>query len=193
MCMLEKPPGADRQRTRSADRGGAAGRANAVCDLAFAFRAGRRAGARVARQPPDQVGDDQMEGRRQGLASRPGLDLGAGRVRRVRSRHQRALDPDPHSAAAVVPDRGRAVLPAQSRRPRSPPISTFSDDTGVPIDAEFDLRQTGPQTWDIRRRNRCGADDAVVRRRPARGDDGQTVADAKRGGVSRASIGASSS
>jgi D-galactose 1-dehydrogenase len=25
----------------------------------------------------------------------------------------------------------------------------FSDDTGLPIRAEFDWRQTGPQTWDI--------------------------------------------
>ena len=91
-----------------------------------------------------------MEGRCQGLASRPGLDLGAGRTWRVRSRHQRALDPDPHPAAAVLPDPGRTVVPdAIAQRP-SPPISTFSDDTGLPIRAEFDWRQTGPQTWDIR-------------------------------------------
>lgn len=36
---------------------------------------------------------------------------------------------------------------------RAAPIAadlTFSDDTGLPIRAEFDFRQTGPQTWDIR-------------------------------------------
>src|SRR6202040_4126834 len=36
---------------------------------------------------------------------------------------------------------------------RAAPIAanlTFSDDTGLPILAEFDWRQTGPQTWDIR-------------------------------------------
>lgn len=36
---------------------------------------------------------------------------------------------------------------------RAAPIAvdlTFLDDTGVPIRAEFDWRQTGPQTWDIR-------------------------------------------
>jgi D-galactose 1-dehydrogenase len=35
---------------------------------------------------------------------------------------------------------------------RAAPIAAdlvFSDDTGVPIRAEFDWRQTGPQTWDI--------------------------------------------
>jgi D-galactose 1-dehydrogenase len=38
-------------------------------------------------------------------------------------------------------------------RNRAAPIAaalTFTDDTGVPIRAEFDWRQTGPQTWDIR-------------------------------------------
>ena len=38
-------------------------------------------------------------------------------------------------------------------RNRAAPIAAdlaFSDDTGVPIDVEFDWRQTGPQTWDIR-------------------------------------------
>ena len=49
---------------------------------------------------------DHLEGRRAGLASRAGLDLGAGRARRVRSRHQRAVDPDPHPAAAGVRHRG---------------------------------------------------------------------------------------
>src|SRR5207248_2000590 len=35
---------------------------------------------------------------------------------------------------------------------RAAPIAadlTFSDETGLPIRAEFDWRQTGPQTWDI--------------------------------------------
>ena len=38
-------------------------------------------------------------------------------------------------------------------RNRAAPIAadlTFSDDTDLPIRAEFDWRQTGPQTWDIR-------------------------------------------
>jgi D-galactose 1-dehydrogenase len=38
-------------------------------------------------------------------------------------------------------------------RNRAAPIAAdlvFSDDTGLPIRAEFDWRQTGPQTWDIR-------------------------------------------
>jgi D-galactose 1-dehydrogenase len=38
-------------------------------------------------------------------------------------------------------------------RNRAAPIAadlSFTDDTGLPIQAEFDWRQTGPQTWDIR-------------------------------------------
>jgi D-galactose 1-dehydrogenase len=38
-------------------------------------------------------------------------------------------------------------------RNRAAPIAanlSFADEAGVPIDAEFDFRQTGPQTWDIR-------------------------------------------
>ncbi|CAN7197267.1 Gfo/Idh/MocA family oxidoreductase [Bradyrhizobium sp. LjRoot220] len=38
-------------------------------------------------------------------------------------------------------------------RNRAAPIAAdlaFSDETGIPIRAEFDWRQTGPQTWDIR-------------------------------------------
>ncbi len=62
-----------------------------------------------------QIGRRRMEGRRQGLASRPGLDLGAGRARRFRSRHQCALDSHPHPAAAVLSHPGRTVLPEESR------------------------------------------------------------------------------
>src|SRR5438046_5184699 len=42
---------------------------------------------------------------------------------------------------------------------RAAPIAadlTFSDDTGLPIRAEFDFRQTGPQTWDIRAETDAG-------------------------------------
>jgi D-galactose 1-dehydrogenase len=44
-------------------------------------------------------------------------------------------------------------------RNRLAPIAadlTFSDDSGLPIQAEFDWRQTGPQTWDIRAETDAG-------------------------------------
>ncbi len=42
---------------------------------------------------------------------------------------------------------------------RAAPIAAdlaFSDDAGLPIRAEFDWRQTGPQTWDIRVETNAG-------------------------------------
>jgi D-galactose 1-dehydrogenase len=40
-------------------------------------------------------------------------------------------------------------FPANRDAPIAADLS-FRDDTGLPIRAEFDWRQTGPQTWDIR-------------------------------------------
>ena len=40
----------------------------------------------------------------------------AGRARRVRPRHQRAVDPDAHLAAAIIRDVGGSRIPRQSRR-----------------------------------------------------------------------------
>jgi D-galactose 1-dehydrogenase len=45
-------------------------------------------------------------------------------------------------------------------RNRATPIAanlSFSDDTGLPIHAEFDWRQAGPQTWDIRIESDAGS------------------------------------
>ena len=113
--MLEKPPGATVGEIDPLDDRRAGRAADAVRHLAFALCAGRRAGAAIAARPADQFRQNCLEGRRAGLASGPGLDLGAGRARRVRSRHQRAFDPDAHPAAAIVRDVGRACVSRQSR------------------------------------------------------------------------------
>ena len=74
---------------------------DAVRHLAFALRRGRRAGARLAGRPHASARScDRLEGGRAQLASGPGLDLGAGRLRRVRSGHQRAVDRHRDPAAA---------------------------------------------------------------------------------------------
>ena len=54
-------------------------------------------------------------------------------------------------------------------RNRAAPIAAdlaFSDETGLPIRAEFDWRQTGPQTWDIRVETEAGRLTLCFRRPP---------------------------
>ena len=56
-------------------------------------------------------------------------------------------------------------------RNRAAPIAAdlvFSDDAGTAIRAEFDWRQTGPQTWDIRVETDAGRLTLSVRRQPSR-------------------------
>ena len=120
-----------------------------------------------SRRPPDQIGRRRMEGRRQGLASRPGLDLGAGRIWRVRSRHQRALDHDPHPAAAVLPDPAELSFP----RNRAAPIAAdlaFSDDDGRADPGRIRLSPDRSADLGYPRRDRCRAADALFRRQPPR-------------------------
>ena len=77
----------------------------------------------------------------------PGLDLAGRRLRRVRSRHQRAVDRHPHPACDVH-HCGQARLPRKPRRADRRQVS-FRDLDGVPVPMDFDWLQTGPQTWDI--------------------------------------------
>ena len=62
------------------------------------------------------------------MASWPDLDLGAGWAWGLRSGHQRAVDSNPDPAPSGLPHQRQGLI----------------------IRAEFDFRQTGPQTWDIR-------------------------------------------
>ena len=137
----------------------------------------------------DQFGPDHLEGRRAGLASRAGLDLGAGRARRVRSRHQCAVDPDPYPAAAPVRHLGRSCISRQSRcADRRQPCVV--DAQGLQIAAEFDFRQTGPQSWDIEIETDGGPVTFSHGGRKLRVGDRQHV-DAAQGRISRRSIAAS--
>ena len=117
---------------------------------------------------------DRLEGGCARLASGPGLDLGAGRLRRVRSGHQRAVDRHRDPADADLPHRGDAAFPAKPRRSRS--RRTWSSPTLPAASASprtFDWRQTGPQTWDIRvvhRRRRAAAADPAGRKLVIKGE-----------------------
>ena len=79
-------------------------------------------------------------------------------------------------------------------RNRAAPIAAdlaFSDETGLPIRAEFDWRQTGPQTWDIRIETDAGRLTLGAGGRRLIHDD-RTLVDEREGGISRASTAASS-
>ena len=92
-----------------------------------------------------------LERGRAALASRPGMDLARGRLRRVRSRHQRPVDPDQDRAGAVFVTRAEARLSRQSRHAdrRVADLDLPRGGPGAPLTAEFDWRQTGDQTWTI--------------------------------------------
>ncbi len=113
--MLEKPPAATVAEMHDLTRLRApAGRVifatwhsqyNAAVDAAKA----RLAGQKIAQTR------DRMERGRAPLASRPGMDLGRRQFRRVRSRHQRALDPDQDRARRDVREIGAARISRKSR------------------------------------------------------------------------------
>ena len=62
-----------------------------------------------------RAGGDRLEGGRAALASGAGVDLAAVRVRGVRPRHQRAVDPDRDPARRLRRRRGDAVVPGELR------------------------------------------------------------------------------
>jgi len=98
--------------------------------------------------PRPARGHRYLEGGCPGLAPGPSLDLRAGRARRVRPWHQRAVDPDAHPAAPLLPQPRTLAFPENRDAPIAATLD-FSDVKGIPIRAEFDFLQTGPQTWDI--------------------------------------------
>ena len=94
-------------------------------------------------------GDPVARGRPQ-MASGPALDLGAGRLRRVRPRHQRLLDRDQDLPRRPVRRVGRASASPRMRRRRSPPRSTFSSpEADGPLTASLDWRRTEGEEWTI--------------------------------------------
>ena len=76
------------------------------------------------------------------MASGPAMDLGAGRVRRVRSRHQRLLDRDQDFPRRAVRAVRRAQRSRRMPRRRSPPRSIFSSpEADGPLTASLDWRR----------------------------------------------------
>ena len=93
----------------------------------------------------------------------------AGGLRRVRSRHQRAVDRHAHPAEAVRSSpRRRCEFPENRDAPIAAEIAFSDAGRAARCTADFDWRQTGPQSWDIVAETDAGADGAVGRRRQAR-------------------------
>ena len=109
-----------------------------------------------------------LEGRCAALASGTGMDLAGGRLRRLRSRHQRPVDPQPHHAASRS---SSSVRRSNSRPTAMRPIAANLGFTAgrwpADLQAVFDWRQTGPQTWDIEVETVAGLHPAARRRRSA--------------------------
>ncbi len=149
--LLEKPPGATVAEITPLHRCVARGAADAVHGLAL--RAMRPRSSRCGRLLAGRkinVGPDHLEGRRAGLASGAGLDL----------RHPGGLgvfDPGINALSILtrilpqsgVRDLGRTLHSRPIARRRSPPALRSRMLQGLKIAAEFDFRQTGPQSWDI--------------------------------------------
>ena len=146
--LLEKPPGSDGQRAQSPDRrGAAAGRtlfASWHSRFAPAVEPARRflAGRNIKSVVVEWKEDVKIWHPGQAWIGSP---VGSGCLIPA-SMRSRSL---PASAAAIFLTRAELLFPRRRAAPIAAELA-FSDDTGSPIRAEFDWRQTGPQSWDIR-------------------------------------------
>ena len=152
---------------RVARRRSRAPRAHAVPDLAFAVRRGRRCGARMAAHAQAAARQDHLEGRRAPLASGPALDLGAGRLRRVRSGHQRVVGAHRDPAEGSLRRSAHCSNFRRISRRRSRRSCDCAPKTASRSRAEFDFRQKGEQSWDIELATTTGTLKLVARRRRA--------------------------
>ena len=105
------------------------------------------------------------------MASRPALDLGAGRVRRVRSRHQRLLDRDARSSPAPCScERPTLHFPANAQTPIAAEIDFASPAADGPLSCSLDWRRSEGEEWTIAVRTTDGLEVRLERRRLAAGD-----------------------
>ena len=93
-CDAGKAAGADDGGNARSDRLRRRARPRHFRHLAFAVQRRRRRSESAARGRETSPPRDRMEGGREALASGPGMDLGRRQFRRLRSRRQRAVDPD---------------------------------------------------------------------------------------------------
>ena len=101
------------------------------------------AGKRIA-----SMRDPLARGRSQ-MASRPALDLGAGRVRSVRSRHQRLFDRHEDLPRRLVRPLGRAQLPGECANADRRRNRILQPEGRRSAHASLDLRRSEGEEWTI--------------------------------------------
>ena len=108
--LLEKPPSATLSDIEDLACIAETEQRTPVHHLARAAQCGGRSGGAGARRQAHRRDADRLARGRAQMAPGPAVDLGAGRVRRVRPRHQRLLDRDQDLPRAVVREAGAAEL-----------------------------------------------------------------------------------
>jgi hypothetical protein len=106
------------------------------------------------------------------MAPRPGLGVRTRRHGRLRSRHQRPVDPDRDPAPPRPPDQAATLEFPENRQTPIAARLTFSNK----VSADFDWRQEGPQTWDISVQTDQGHPRAPHGRQPVLEIDGRVMA-----------------
>ena len=147
-ALLEKPPAATLSELEDLKR-----IASAVGKTLYtAWHAQHNDGVDAAREGPyraePQTPAHHLEGRRAALASGTGMDLAGGRVRRLRSRHRRLSILSRIMPQPIFVKQAALEFPA-SVAPIAANLVFASGLDGEDLQAAFDWRQTGEQTWNI--------------------------------------------
>jgi D-galactose 1-dehydrogenase len=82
--------------------------------------------------------------------------VAAGRLWRLRSGHERAVDPDKAHSRAHFPARRAPVRAGKLRRPIAADLD-LTTESGLEICAALDFREMGPQRWNIDLETDAGA------------------------------------
>ena len=114
--FLEKPPGATVSEVEDLKALAAGKGVSLFASWHSRYAPAVEAAQSFPRRKSSNGSGDQLEGGRPPLASQPGMDLAGRRARRVRPRHQRAVDRHAHPAEGVVRHRGDARVPGKPRR-----------------------------------------------------------------------------
>ena len=138
--LLEKPPTATLSELEDLRRLGE--RAGTVVFTTWhsQYNSARRRGPAGPRGRAREAAPRHLEGGRAPLASGPAMDLGGGRLRRVRPRHQRALHRDEDHARSDLREAGAISSFRRTGTRRSPPVSPSRPATAA---ANFAPSSTG--------------------------------------------------
>ena len=83
------------------------------------------------------------------MASGPAMDLGAGRIWRVRPRHQRLVDRDQDLPGGLFVQSAELRVPANAQTPIAADIVFSSPQADGPLHASLDWRRSEGEEWTI--------------------------------------------